>query len=116
MIGEPTQPRKRNRRSVKAERLIGAILSLYEDGLTTREIAARLSASKSYVHRLLKERGLSRNKSKALAGKYFIEPRNRRAFHDRARKIVERFTGKKLQSNEHVHHINHICGQNGGPI
>lgn len=97
---------RRNRKSPKAEECLLAMLVLHANGLPTRDIAAELNISSSYVHKVLQDIGITRSKSEALSGKILKDTRHWRTCRNRARKIVEKHLKRKLASNEHVHHKN----------
>jgi hypothetical protein len=99
--------KKRNRKSPKADNNRENIRILYGMGNTTRAIAEKLRLSKTYVHRLLSEMGITRTTSEALSGKWTKpESTHWRTTRNRARKLVERRLGRKLLREEHVHHRN----------
>ncbi len=77
----------------------------YLEGLSSRQVALALNLSKTSVGRLVKEIGLSRDRTDAVR---MAQPggnaTTQRSFHAEARKIVERSIGRKLSTWEHVHH------------
>lgn len=85
------------------------ILKLYQEGLSTRDIGHRLNIGKSTVAKVIKEAGVGRNhvESANLSKyKYTIDnPTHWRTCRARAREIMEKHLGRKLESYEHVHHI-----------
>jgi len=81
------------------------IESLYEDGLSTREIAEKLGYSHSYIHILCADVIRNRRDAAILASSKLEQSDSWRAYRARARKLMEDFVGRKLESYEHVHHI-----------
>lgn len=76
---------------------------LYLQGFSTRQVARLTNISKSMVALYCKD--ILRPKSIACA-KPKKETVAWRQCRNRARKLMERHLGRKLASNEHVHHIN----------
>lgn len=77
---------------------------LYRAGYSSRQIAAQLGWSKSYIARFTKS--IARTKSEALRLRCPSRPsKHWRTCRQQARKKMEYNLGRKLTRNEHVHHI-----------
>lgn len=80
------------------------IAKLYESGLSTRQIAMKVGYSPSFTHKIVQKLGLSRGKSEAAILRQPPTSKARRNCHAMARKIMERHLGRKLRTEEEVHH------------
>ncbi len=80
------------------------VRQLYVEGLSTRQIAKFLGYSHSYIHKICK--GITRDRREAvlLSLPEPKETKHWRTCRNRARRVMERHLGRKLESFEHVHH------------
>lgn len=76
---------------------------LYAAGLSTRQVAARLGIGKSRVHVLVQD--ISRTQSEAVHLRTPASSNHWRSARSAARRTMERHLRRKLESWEHVHHI-----------
>jgi hypothetical protein len=84
------------------------VTSLYVEGLSTRKVARRLGYSETWIAKLVKELGISRNRLEGVRlASSFSDTTHWRSCRAQARKVMERHLGRKLKTDEHVHHINH---------
>lgn len=81
------------------------IRSLWKAGLSTRQIAKSAGLGKTYVHELCAKSGLSRTQQQAAIIRQPSTSNHWRSARAAARKIMERYLGRKLETWEHVHHI-----------
>jgi HNH endonuclease len=80
------------------------IKALWAKQLSTRQIAAIVAVSKSYVHRLLKDAGLRRDRIEAVCIRQPALSNHPRTSRSTSRRKMQRHLGRKLESWEHVHH------------
>lgn len=78
---------------------------LWQQGLSSRQIAKATGMSKSHVHKLLLKAGYVRSKSAANIIRQPSTSNHWRSARTAARRIMERHLGRKLRTDEHVHHI-----------
>ncbi len=83
---------------------IAEIRPLWEQVLSTRQIAARLGMSKSLVHKLCMAHGLTRDRAEAVHLRNPSISTHWRSARAAARSAMERFLKRKLEPWEHVHH------------
>jgi len=96
------KPKKRNRKSTISRLMRRLIEQLYIGGLTTRQISDIVDYGKSTIHKVVYN--ISRDYSAAAKLRPLQPPKAERTSHQHARRIMEAHVGRKLLSNEHVHH------------
>jgi hypothetical protein len=77
---------------------------LYASGFSTRQVAKLTGYSKSYVHKLCRPVIRNRRDALILLGPRLESPENIRTCHAQARRLMEKFLGRKLDRFEYVHH------------
>lgn len=82
------------------------IRDAYLGGLSTRQVAASIGMSETWVAVVVRRLGISRNQSQAAILRQPPKSTHWRSARQAARKAMARHLGRKLRSNEHVHHIN----------
>lgn len=84
-----------------------SVCELYLSGSSTRQIAAITGLCPSVVAKVVKTQGISRSHSTAAQLRHPPRSKHWRSSRSAARKKVERSLGRKLESDEHVHHVDH---------
>src|SRR5258708_28886965 len=79
-----------------------AVVRLYLSGLSTRQVAAQMGYSFSYVHRLCQDVGVTRDRTVALRLRHRPTSKQWRSSRAVARPAVERFPRRRGHTNEHV--------------
>jgi hypothetical protein len=81
------------------------VVLLYQEGLSSTQVALRLGFSRTYCHKLLHERGLCRSRSDAARLRKPAISNHWRSKRVAARNVWEREIGP-IPSGYHIHHRN----------
>jgi Response regulator containing a CheY-like receiver domain and an HTH DNA-binding domain len=81
------------------------VLELYASGLSTRQVASKLGISKSHVHKICRPITRERRDALLLRLPPPKDTKHWRTCRQRARRVVEKHLGRKLDQFEYVHHI-----------
>jgi hypothetical protein len=84
--------------------MLDKLVTLFDQGLSTRQIAKQIGMSKSYAHTLLSKLGLARSKSEAAVLRQPSTSKHWRTCRQVARNIWSRANGP-IPKDYHIHHI-----------
>lgn len=98
----------KNRKPTPPAEARWACVCAYREGLSIRQVAEKLGIAESVVSRIVYWAGVSRDRLYAVRNRIgpVRQTTHWRTCRQRARRLMEKHLGRKLERWEHVHHIN----------